>query len=211
MKSSFSFKNFEAFDDHINASIPTLSELDVLVAHLSHDLAQEGTHVVDVGCSTGRVLRSMPHRSNVKYLGIDRDMETAPSTSVEFRRADILDTDLPASSVIIAMFTLQFLPPHQREEVLKALHGTLVRGGVLILAEKTHADNPRIDTIKQSALMRHKTKSFTGDEIVSKQLGISPIMHLRTELELFKELNMFDSASTFWAWGGFRAVIAVKE
>jgi tRNA (cmo5U34)-methyltransferase len=211
MENSFTFENFEAFDNHINASIPTLSELDVLVKTLSYDLAQEGTYVVDVGCSTGRVLRGMRHRKNVNYLGIDRDMEIEPSTAVEFRRVDILDTEVPDASVIIAMFTLQFLPPHQRGEVLETLHGALVRGGVLILAEKTHADNPRIDTINQSTLMRHKTKSFTGEEIVTKQMGISPIMHLRTETELFKELDMFDSVSTFWAWGGFRAVIATKD
>ena len=212
MKSSFTFKDFDGFDAHINNSIPTLSQLDVIVQRVCYDMAQENTYVVDLGCSTGRVLRAMPKRDNVEYLGIDRDMENEdqPADAV-LAMGDITDYDIPDSSVIICMFTLQFLPPHQRQAMLDKMYASLVRGGVLIIAEKTHADNPRIDVINQTALMQHKAHSFTAEEIVSKQIGISPIMHLRTESELFKELDDYHSITTIWAWGGFRALVAVKE
>lgn len=211
MQSSFTFKNFDGFDDHINKSIPTLSGLDAIVHRMCYDLAQEHTHVVDLGCSTGRVLRDLEKRADVSYMGIDRDMAVAFDDDITFIRGDIVDIDLPKSSVIICMFTLQFLPPHQRKKVMASIYEALVEGGVLILAEKTHADNPRIDTINQTALMQHKTTNFTPEEIVKKQIGISPIMHLRTEAELFKELAVYANTTTVWAWGGFRAVVAVKE
>jgi len=211
MENSFTFKDFDGFDDHINNSIPTLSQLDVIVQRVCYDMAQEYTHVVDLGCSTGRVLRSLDKRADVSYLGIDRDMVITPEQGVTFLSGDITDIEIPYSSVIICMFTLQFLPPHQRQTMLDKMHASLVRGGVLILAEKTHADNPRIDVINQTALMQHKAASFTAEEIVAKQIGISPIMHLRTESELFKELDQYQSVTTIWAWGGFRALVAVKE
>ena len=211
MESLFKFENFDEFDKHINASIPTLDQLDVLVKRVIYDMAQEDTCVVDLGCSTGRVLRSAPKRDGAIYIGIDKDMDNEDSDGVVFWQQDITHEALPKSSVIISMFTLQFLPPHKRQNMLKKIHDALVCGGVFIFAEKTHANNPRIDTLNQTALMVHKTANFTSDDIVQKQIGISPIMHLRTEAELFKELAIFDDVSTIWAWGGFRAVVATKE
>lgn len=210
MTSSFTFKDFDGFDDHINHSIPTLSNLDVIVQRMAYDMAQEETHVVDLGCSTGRVLRAMEKRPNVGYLGIDRDMSAPQAEDATLVTGDILDCELPKCSVIISMFTLQFLPPHQRQQMLDKIHDSLVRDGIFIFAEKTHADNPRIDVINQTALMQHKTNHFTRREIVDKQIGISPIMHLRTETEFFDELEFFANVSTIWAWGGFRAVVATK-
>lgn len=212
MTNSFTFENFSDFDSHINQSIPTLSELDGLVERLAYDFAQEGTYVTDLGCSTGRVLNNVPKRPNVKYLGIDKDMEPqGEDAHVEFVKGDLVTHKFPQSSVVISMFTLQFVPTYLRGFVLDKIHKSMVSGGILILAEKTHANDSRLDSVFQAALMEHKTKYFTSDEIVTKQIGLSPVMHLRTEDEMYESLHMFDSVDTAWTWGGFRMVVAQRK
>lgn len=214
MTSSFKFESFsgDAFDSHINASIPTLSALDTLASRICHDMAQEDTAVLDLGCSSGRLLRSLDKRAGVEYVGVDKAMSPPACTGVEFVTADFTKEDFsfPKCSVVISMFTLQFIPVHKRESVLTRIYDSLVDGGVFLFAEKVHANDPRMESLYQAALMQHKTGHFTAQEIVEKQLGIAPIMHLQTEKRLHEELFEFNSSDTIWAWGGFRAIAAVK-
>ena len=73
----FSFAEHAAgFDNHIRNSIPGYDELISECIALSRRFIQCGTRVVDIGCSTGRLLRSIrAHtqgaRPSVDYVGID--------------------------------------------------------------------------------------------------------------------------------------------
>ena len=59
------------------------------------------------------------------------------SNTRQVEEADIRTYEYAPSGMIILNFTLQFLPPADRDALLKRLYDTLEPGGVLILSEKT--------------------------------------------------------------------------
>ena len=207
---SFDFSKVENFDDHIAHSIPTLRELDTILNRVMFDFAQAGTAVIDVGCSTGRLLRKVDKRADVWYVGVDRDMKPEPCEGVEFIKDDVLQAQLYNASVIVSVFTAQFMSYRDRVEFFEMCYDTLVVGGVLLVAEKLHSNDRRLDNSLSAQLMTFKRGSFNDTEIVDKAVALAPVMHQQTEAGLMGELHMFHSVDPIWRWGNFGCYAAVK-
>ena len=81
----FSFADHaDEFDEYIAASIPLCAALKSQVVDLSRRFVQEATTVVDVGCSTGTLLRrirdhNLNARPSARYVGIDLEPAFSPS------------------------------------------------------------------------------------------------------------------------------------
>jgi len=207
---SFDFSKVEDFDDHIARSILMLAQLDTILNRVMFDFAQEGTTVLDVGCSEGRLLKSVDKRADVRYLGVDRDIAPEPTDDVHFIKGDILHTYLNPASVVVSVFTAQFLPYRDRAQFFEMCHDTLVVGGVLLVAEKLHSNDRRLDNSLSAQLMTFKRKTFTDQEIVDKAVALAPVMHQQTEAGLMAELHMFRSVDPIWRWGNFGCYAAIK-
>jgi len=207
---SFDFSKVENFDDHIARSIPMLGELDAILNRVMFDFAQAGTAVIDIGCSTGRLLRKIEKRADVWYVGVDRDMKPEPCEDVEFIKGDVLEANLYTASVIVSVFTAQFMPYYSRAQFFELCHDTLVAGGVLLVAEKLHSNDRRLDNSLSAQLMTFKRKTFTDQEIVDKAVALAPVMHQQTEAGLMEELRMFRSVDPIWRWGNFGCYAAIK-
>src|SRR5258708_3771427 len=87
------------FDKHISTSIPSYTGLRELCAGLSRRFIQPGTTVIDIGCTTGSLLRSVrdynqPGRPGVRYVGIDIETKFSDqwcakeASDIEFAVAD---------------------------------------------------------------------------------------------------------------------------
>ena len=66
----------EGFDEHIEKSIRGYSNLLEDVISLSRYFVEDGTNVVDIGCSTGKLTKAMieynqDHCSKGRYIGIE--------------------------------------------------------------------------------------------------------------------------------------------
>jgi tRNA (cmo5U34)-methyltransferase len=207
---SFDFSEVENFDDHISRSIPMLPHLDTILNRLMFDFAQAGTAVIDIGCSTGRLLRKVDKRADVWYVGVDRDMEPEPCEGVEFMKGDVLQAHLYSASVIVSVFTAQFMSYRDRAEFFQICHDTLVVGGVLLVAEKLHSNDRRLDNSLAAQLMTFKRETFTDREIVDKAVALAPVMHQQTEAGLMRELNAFSSVDPIWRSGNFGCYAAIK-
>jgi tRNA (cmo5U34)-methyltransferase len=207
---SFDFSKVENFDDHIARSIPMLGELDAILNRVMFDFAQAGTAVIDIGCSTGRLLRKIEKRADVWYVGVDRDMKPEPCEDVEFIKGDVLEANLYTASVIVSVFTAQFMPYYRRAQFFELCHDKLVAGGVLLVAEKLHSNDRRLDNSLSAQLMTFKRKTFTDQEIVDKAVALAPVMHQQTEAGLMDELRMFRSVDPIWRWGNFGCYAAIK-
>jgi tRNA (cmo5U34)-methyltransferase len=212
----FKFENVTNFDDHILKSIPSFTELNFLVQRLAHDFAQEGTMVVDVGCSTGRLLRSLDKRDGVWYYGIDLVMRPEEDGRIRFVRGDAF-WKLPClepqkkCSVIISMFTMQFMPYEIRKEFLQIVESRLCNGGIFICAEKMHFSNPCIESVVQANLLEWKLQHFTKEEVLDKTIGLKSVMYCQTREDLVNDLNFnVGSTDAIWQWGQFGAFVSRK-
>jgi tRNA (cmo5U34)-methyltransferase len=90
---------------------------------------------------------------------------------IQLRCADISEIDISNASLVVMHYTLQFIRPDRRLELLRKIAHGLKPGGVLILSEKLCFDDPQTD----AALTRlyydfKKHNGYSELEISQKRL-----------------------------------------
>ena len=67
----FDFNKIDDFDKHISLSIPNYEFLKEHIVYLIEALTEENTNILDLGCSTGSLLKSIDKRESCQYFGFD--------------------------------------------------------------------------------------------------------------------------------------------
>ena len=140
------------FPDMINRSVPAYEQLIPMIGLLARRYAQPGSNLYDLGCSLGAVslaMRTAVQASNTQIYAIDNSadmirrleeiLQAKPDTGllpVLPRHQDILETRFEEASVVVLNFTLQFVDPEKRSDLLARIADGLNPGGALILSEK---------------------------------------------------------------------------
>lgn len=216
MKSSFDFTAVEDFDGHIRRSIPQVDEMYRLCHAVTHAFAQEGTSVTDLGCSTGKFLLDTPKREGVTYHGIDRcHWPRGWADQVMFHNLDIVETVrdgwMEGTSVILSLFTLQFLPYRDRVEVIERCAEGLVDGGAMIVAEKVHLADQGLSEVIERDLIDWKRSNFDDAAILNKSSQLASSMRRRPQAEMISLMQKnFDTVNVIWAHGQFICMVGVK-
>jgi tRNA (cmo5U34)-methyltransferase len=183
---------------------------------LTHALSQECTRVVDLGCSTGRFLRDTPKRRNTSYVGVDFvDWKWKKTPRVTFKHDDVLtflrDGEAKAASVVLSLFTVQFMPFSEREEVIRRVADGLVYGGIFILAEKVHLPSAGVSEVVERNLVEWKRKNFTDAEILDKSVKLASSMRRDTFESLYELMQEhFETVNVVWANGAFVCMVGTK-
>jgi tRNA (cmo5U34)-methyltransferase len=172
------------FDRHIRDSIPGRTDLDDMCVRLSQRFVQNDTTVVDIGCSTGALLRSIrdasqDRRRSVSYLGIDVESgfsehwRARRARNVRFRICDARSFDgYENLSLACSLFTLQFIPERDRLSLLRRVCDGLIEGGALILAEKVYANDAKFQEMLRSIYYDFKRQNFSAEEILDKERSL---------------------------------------
>jgi tRNA (cmo5U34)-methyltransferase len=223
MTQPFTFaQRSEGFDTHIDLSIRGYSNLIDDVLKLSEYFVEDETNVVDIGCSTGKMLKAMIQQnsfsSNTEYTGIELEKEFVAKWREEYLpnlyllNQDVRDFHFQNCSFVSSIFTLMFMPPHQRETVIKNVYNGLNSGGAFVFSEKTMADSAKIQDIRTFTYYDYKRKSFTTDDIMDKEKTLRSMAKPNTREEL---LNMckaagFSKIESFWQNHAFVGFLAIK-
>jgi tRNA (cmo5U34)-methyltransferase len=225
-KKNFSFaEHAPSFGKHISASIRGYGDtLLPTCTSLSLRFLQPGTRVIDAGCSTGHPLASIRRanraiRPDVQYIGIDVEpgfgvhWDRLKAKNLRFDVADARAYDFSNSSLILSVFTVQFVRPADKLPLLKRFYDGLVEGGALFIAEKTLADTARMQDAVTFPYYDYKLKQgFTPEEILTKERNLRGQMTLWTEAELKSALSQtgFRHIETIWKDLVFMGVVALK-
>ncbi|OAI45009.1 hypothetical protein AYO43_08605 [Nitrospira sp. SCGC AG-212-E16] len=224
----FSFKKHAAtFDRHINNSIRGIDHLRADCVSLSQYFIQKNSTVLDIGCSTGALLRSVRDAyqnryTSVQYVGLDietafrKHWSTTRRGNVRFEIADARTfKGYGKISVVYSLFTLQFLLEKDRVPLVRKIYKRLLPGGALILSEKVLAKNAKIQDMLSGAYYDFKRKASTEKAILDKEKSIRDQMHLWTEHKLFQMLLAAgfepDNTQLFWRNHLFVGIIAWKQ
>ena len=216
MTNSFDFAKVHNFDGHIRRSIPMVEEMYRLCHAVTYAFSQEGTQVVDLGCSTGKFLIDTPKRVGVNYNGIDRCLwQREDAAQTFFHNLDIIETvksgRMKGASVILSLFTLQFLPYRDRIEVVERCAEGLVSGGAMIIAEKTHLADAGLSDVIERDLIEWKRGNFDDKDILNKSSQLAGSMRRMSQYDLANVMRKnFDSVSTIWSHGQFTCKVGVK-
>jgi len=209
----FSFDTIDDFDYHIAQSIPNYHTLSEAICNLSTYFMMEDTQVIDLGCSTGKLLERLPHLG--KKIGIDIADNLLPESHGEtlYVRKDLRAlNNLGKSSLILSIFTLQFIPYEDRPHILSTIYESLVEGGAFIWAEKVREESGELEQVLHGAHYDFKRKAFTAEQILNKERDLRPIMKVNssTRNQILAENAGFTVGTMFWKFFNFEAWVYIK-
>lgn len=215
----------EGFDNHIESSVRGYTNLWNDVLSLSKYFVEDFTEVVDLGCSTGKLLKAMikqneKHIPQARYTGIeieedffkDYDKDMDEYGQLNYFKGDVREYDFSNCSLVTSIFTLQFMKPKDRQETIERIYNGLNTGGAFIFSEKTYSCNPKVQDMMTFMFYDYKRKNFTDKEILDKEVQLRHMMKPNTKTELYKMCTDAGfEVHTFWQNFNFIGIIALKN
>ena len=197
------------------------------IGDLNKQLERPNTKLYDLGCSLGAA--SLTMRRNIQVDGceivaIDNSQPMIKRAEeylhayhsdvpVNLKCADMTEVPIENASVVVINFTLQFIDPEQRDELVKRIYQGLKPGGVLILSEKIHFEDQAIQTAIENMHWQFKrANGYSELEISQKRSSLENVLISDTEAQHLKRLNNagFTSASIWLQAYNFASFLAIK-
>jgi tRNA (cmo5U34)-methyltransferase len=217
----------DVFDDMIHRSVPFYSEIVDRQVQLIRRFYQPGTVVFDLGCSNGnlgvrlgRYMGGRPYTmvavdSSAPMLAVFRERVTGTPLErhITMQSEDIRQTRIENASVVVLNFTLQFVPPEDRDGLMARIYQGLVPGGILLFCEKvTHAHE---DVAQLQRDFHHTFKRENGYselEISRKREALEKVLipeSLESHLQRLGRAG-YTATDVWLKWFNFAALIAIK-
>ncbi|MDF3931481.1 carboxy-S-adenosyl-L-methionine synthase CmoA [Pseudomonas citronellolis] len=193
------------FPDMIKRSVPGYPTIVENIGVLGARFARPHSLIYDLGCSLGAVtqaLRRHVKSDGCRVIGVDnsaamlercreylsaQDAMYQELLPAELLEADILQLDFQPCSLVALNFTLQFIAPEQRLELLERIRASLLPGGALILSEKLRfSDAAEQELLNELHLDFKRANGYSELEIAQKRTAIENVMRPDT-LEQHRE------------------------
>lgn len=215
------------FDDMLERSVPMYRECLISTAQWCVKFAREGSHIYDLGCSTGTFLTGLsgqfPTDAGIRLIGVDNSAPMLKKARQKLASSplpwNLIEADLQSdfslynASVVVMNYTLQFIPPDKRVKVANKILKGLNPGGLLLMIEKITSDNPELDRAYTDFHHNFKeTQGYSQLEIARKREALENVLTPRTvgeNINLLLEAG-FDTAEVFFKWNNFAGFIALK-
>lgn len=168
----FRFESIKNFDEHIDLSIPNYCSLRNIFKAFTLEYSSAGGKVVDIGCSTGSFLSSLPKRDGVNLVGIDV-VDILEDKDLDFHLCsahEYLETATDVD-VIISMFTLQFMNKRDRKKTVDLIEHHVKNGATALIAEKVLLPS-RIDSVLKRQHIQAKREHFSDADILDKEADL---------------------------------------
>jgi tRNA (cmo5U34)-methyltransferase len=222
---SFSGKICQNFTEHIKNSVPFYFEGHALITELANFFLRDGSTCYELGCSNGNLIFTLSQNLPVKkinFIGIDQSSDMikeakkkcTAAKNIQLICEEISQTKFMKSDLIIAYYTLQFLPLAERQKSLKKIYNALNPGGALILFEKTFSANAKLQDIFNTAYYDFKLKQgFNHQEIIEKTRSLKGILNPLTSAQNLSSLKKsgFSNIEIIMKYLSFEGYLAIKQ
>ena len=226
IKKQFEFDEEVAavFDDMLERSVPFYKESQKITEFFVHKNLHEDGILYDLGCSTASLLLNI-HRGmevNAQLIGLDNSEAMlaqakrkceAYGAKVEVLNADILEYEYKSADVFISNYTLQFIRPLVREELVKKIASSLKKEGVFIFSEKVISHHSKLNKdLIECYYDFKKTQGYSEYEIVQKREALENVLVPYSEDENIKMAKNagFSHCEVVFRWANFATFIAIK-
>lgn len=209
------------FDDMALRSVPHYQYQQLLAAKIARHFYQPGTNIYDIGCATGNTLREVQKLGlkKVRLIGVDASeamLERAGKKvkGVEFIHSRAEDTGIEGASVVLMLYTLQFLPMGERPGVLKKIFKGLKKGGCLVMCEKVRPETDIMGRVFEEVYEDFKRENdYSELEIARKKKALKNVLEPFTVHQNLDLLNhaSFRNVDIFFKTLQFCGFLAVKE
>lgn len=216
------------FPDMIQRSVPGYQTILTGIGELTKAYAQDNSRLYDLGCSLGAASLTMRRSlqvQNCEIIGIDNSAAMIKraeeylhayhsNIEVQLKQGDICETEIKDASVVVINFTLQFIDPEQRDALIKTIYQGLKPGGVLIVSEKLHFENAKLQAaIEHMHLQFKRANGYSELEISQKRSSLENVLITDSEAEhlaRFKQAG-FNSAAIWFQAYNFASFLAIKD
>ncbi|MCB4743823.1 MAG: methyltransferase domain-containing protein, partial [Sulfurovum sp.] len=185
---------------------------------------KEGMKVLDLGSSTAKFLLDLHSKMKVpmKLKGLDNSQAMldraeqkcqAFGADIELEFADMLAYHYDNEDIIVANYTLQFIRPIQRLELVKKLYDGLSKDGIFIFSEKVVFENRVLDKqIIDIYYAYKKEQGYSEYEIARKREALENVLipfTLKENIQMCKEAG-FSKIETIFQWANFVTFVVKK-
>lgn len=223
----FTAKVAEVFDDMLDRSIPCYRQLIGMTSQILSEFLKDGDLLYDLGCSTGTTLLELCrqlHTIDLHYIGLDNSPAMIKKASLkaemyskrdrlQFVESDILEAELQAAGAVLSNYTLQFIRPMERQNLLQKVYKALRPGGVLIVSEKVISTNTLLNRTYIHLYLEFKRhQGYSEMEIAKKREALENVLIPFTSQENITMLKNagFATIEPFFQWFNFISYIAIK-
>ena len=215
------------FDDMLERSVPCYKEIIRRQAQLTANFYQPGSQIYDLGCSNGNLgMGLLDEMASKEFRMTAVDDSKAMLECYEKRLAGhpehqhihlvnkrIQDVTIENASVIIINFTLQFIPPSERDHLIRNIFNALLPQGILLLSEKVIHQDETFNALQQEFYYRFKKENgYSELEISQKRDALENILVPETIEHHIKRLTKagFTRIDVWQKWFNFAALICQK-
>lgn len=218
------------FDDMVQRSVPFYEEQQRMVREIADQTPLGSGAVYDLGCATATTLinlcRTLDHVSQAvgfdnssAMLDVGRHKIVASGLAdrIELRHGDLEQPpslQMPVAELVLMCWTLQFVRPLRRDQLIRWIYESLAPGGVLVVTEKVLARDKSLNTRFVDFYYDLKRRNgYSGTEIARKREALENVLVPYTideNIELFRR-NGFKTCETFFQWYNFAGFLCVKN
>jgi tRNA (cmo5U34)-methyltransferase len=135
------------------------------------------------------------------------------ATAVHLVHDHMQRIDIQQASVVVINFTLQFVPPADRQPLLQAVFDGLLPGGILLLSEKVIHSAASLNDLQQSFYYRFKAENgYSELEISRKRNALENVLipeSIEQHIERLQQTG-FSTIDTWLKWFNFASLICRK-
>lgn len=213
------------FDDMLQRSVPFYKESQKITQFFALKQLSHGGRLYDLGCSTASLLLNI-HRGleeEAELIGLDnseamleqakRKCEAYGVKNIQVLNADILTHQYKEADVFVSNYTLQFIRPLVREELVKKIAASLKSEGVFIFSEKVISHHSKLNKdLIECYYDFKKEQGYSEYEIMQKREALENVLVPYSEEENIKmALNCgFSHCEVVFRWANFCTFIAIK-
>jgi len=226
IKKQFEFDEEVAavFDDMLQRSVPFYKESQNITEFFALKYLNKDSILYDLGSSTASLLISISKKldADAQLIGLDnseamleqaRKKAVALGADIELYNADILEYEYKKASVFVSNYTLQFIRPLVREELVKKIYDSLKDGGVFIFSEKVISHHSKLNKeLIECYYDFKKEQGYSEYEIMQKREALENVLVPYSEDENIKMAKNcgFSHCEAVFRWANFATFLAIK-
>ncbi|EAJ1253942.1 carboxy-S-adenosyl-L-methionine synthase CmoA [Campylobacter lari] len=211
------------FDDMVSRSVPFYAQNLKLIVEFINYFSPQNAKICDLGCSTASLLLALYEaRKDFILSGVDEAspmLEIAKNkckafgAKINFYQKNLNDFEFFKNHIFIATYTLQFIRPPKRQELVDKIYQNLNKNGIFILSEKILYDDVKITKKMIQIYEQYKLEQgYSKLEISSKREALENVLIPYTQNENITMLKKagFAKIETIFKWVNFQTFIAFK-